>query len=187
MTENIPAATDELTDLVDVMVNAQDVDATTTSIAEAVIAAGYRRRLSPPTQEALAKFIRETSGYNLALIISEGEADFIAEAILSRFAVQPEPAEVEYGILHEGFDEWGTTTHTFAEAEGLLATEPCGDCVIVQRTTGREPGPWVPVEVTPDPGTLAYAQDRAEADGSLDDDEDGYDGPIPVEKGASND
>jgi hypothetical protein len=31
------------------------------------------------------------------------------------------------------------------------------------------------------PGTLAYAQARAEADGSLDSDEDGYDGPVPEE------
>ena len=34
-------------------------------------------------------------------------------------------------------------------------------------------------ETAPVPGTLAYAQARAEADGSLDDDEDGYDGPLP--------
>lgn len=32
-----------------------------------------------------------------------------------------------------------------------------------------------------EPGTLAYAQARAEADGSLDSDEDGYDGPVPEE------
>lgn len=54
-------------------------------------------------------------------------------------------AEREYGILHAGFDEWGTTVATLVEARAMLATDPCGDCVIVRRIPAREASEWVAV------------------------------------------
>ncbi len=80
---------------------------------------------------------------------------------VDRLRVKETGSEWEYGILHDGFDEWGASVPTMEEAQGLLDTEPCAECRIVRRVPRREAGSWEPVvagdpeSVTSDPASDA--------------------------------
>lgn len=79
------------------------------------------------------------------------------------------------------FDRW-LTEHDRQIAEAAwnrLYSTAYDGMPFVDQTTLRDPNnPYrAASSVDPEPGTLGYAERRAEADGSLDADEDGYDGP----------
>lgn len=92
--------------------------------------------------EEARRFDTAPAGYASRLQGAHDLIDRLAAALAAR--PLPETEEWEYGILHDGHDEWGTTVPTLVEARGLLDTEPCAACVIVRRRPERSVGPWEP-------------------------------------------
>ena len=64
--------------------------------ADAILAAGFRRVSAPvATVEDVANVLRHEAGGNLGLIMSTGEADFLAESLLARFDIRPRNQEAQ--------------------------------------------------------------------------------------------